>query len=110
VQHATEQSGRNIVPTIDPIQELKENVIALVGLNAYVLDPLSKTPLSKQKPSGNKIAIIAGPEGGFDGNEIHQLSQRYGAVSVSLGPRILRTETAAVCALSVIQALWGDLG
>jgi 16S rRNA (uracil1498-N3)-methyltransferase len=110
VQHAAEQSGRNMVPKIDPIQELKENVMALVGLNAYVLNPLSKTPLSKQKPSDNKIAIIAGPEGGFDGNEIHQLSLRYGAVSVSLGPRTLRTETAAVCALSVIQALWGDLG
>ena len=110
VQHATEQSGRANVPTIEPIQELRDNVTALIGPQAYVLDPTSKAALSKQNPTGNKIAIIAGPEGGFDSTELHLMGTRYGAVPVSLGPRTLRTETAAVCALSVIQALWGDLG
>jgi 16S rRNA (uracil1498-N3)-methyltransferase len=109
VRHATEQSGRSIVPTIAPIQELKDNITKLIKLNVYVLDPLSKATLSKQKPIGNEIAIIAGPEGGFDSAEIQLMEARYSALPVSLGPRTLRTETAAVCALSLIQAFWGDL-
>jgi 16S rRNA (uracil1498-N3)-methyltransferase len=53
--------------------------------------------------------LLIGPEGGLDDNE-HALAEAAGYLPVRLGPRVLRTETASVVALSVLQALWGDLG
>ncbi|MDR3602171.1 MAG: 16S rRNA (uracil(1498)-N(3))-methyltransferase [Desulfosporosinus sp.] len=68
---------------------------------ASVLDTLdSKRP----------IAILIGPEGGFDQAEVTLAQDQLGAKSVSLGPRILRTETAAVATLTIVLAHYGDLG
>lgn len=58
-------------------------------------------------PSG-PLAVLTGPEGGFDDSERAMLARLPFAVPVSLGPRILRAETAAIAALSVVQALLGD--
>jgi len=55
-----------------------------------------------------KLALLIGPEGGFDPAERRLLRAREGAIPVSLGPRILRAETAVCCGLAVIQARWGD--
>lgn len=55
----------------------------------------------------DRLALIIGPEGGFDGEEIEQ-AQQYGVVPVSLGSRILRTETAAIVAASLAQFCVGD--
>lgn len=54
------------------------------------------------------LAVLTGPEGGFDDSERAMLARLPFAVPVSLGPRILRAETAAIAALSVVQALLGD--
>lgn len=54
------------------------------------------------------IALIIGPEGGLSDHEV-QLAMKQGFQSLSLGPRILRTETAAITALSILQAVGGDL-
>jgi 16S rRNA (uracil1498-N3)-methyltransferase len=51
--------------------------------------------------------LLAGPEGGFAPDE-HEAAERAGFAAVKLGPRVLRTETAAVAALAAMQALWGD--
>ncbi len=56
-----------------------------------------------------KLTLVIGPEGGFSIEEI-QLAQRKGARLVSLGPRILRTETAGMALLAAIQVVWGDMG
>lgn len=56
------------------------------------------------------IAILIGPEGGFDPTEVALAQEKLGAISVSLGPRILRTETAAVATLTMVLAHFGDLG
>ena len=56
------------------------------------------------------IAILIGPEGGFDQAEVAMAQEKLGAISVSLGPRILRTETAAVATLTMVLAYFGDLG
>ena len=61
------------------------------------------------KPSPESIAVGIGPEGGFDAQEVTQAEQ-YGFEKVSLGPRILRTETAVLTALAIIQHEWGDVG
>ena len=56
------------------------------------------------------IAILIGPEGGFDQAEVALAQEKLGAKSVSLGPRILRAETAALAALTMVLAHFGDLG
>jgi 16S rRNA (uracil1498-N3)-methyltransferase len=58
--------------------------------------------------AGDRAALIVGPEGGFAENEIAQAAQA-GFVTVRLGPRILRTETAGLAALAALQAMSGDL-
>lgn len=66
--------------------------------------PIAAAPLA----SWAKLAVLTGPEGGFDPAERRLLRARTGVIPVSLGPRILRAETAACAALAVVQALWGD--
>jgi 16S rRNA (uracil1498-N3)-methyltransferase len=61
------------------------------------------------QPDARAVLLVIGPEGGFSVEEA-DLAQRHGFRSVQLGPRILRAETAAVTALSLVQFLWGDLG
>jgi len=107
---ACEQSGRHFPPGIDICQSLDEalNVpppetaaIALHDDGAEKIDALA--------PGANGIALIVGPEGGFSPAEIEMLNQR-GCPMATLGPRILRAETAAIVACSAAQLLWGDLG
>jgi len=54
------------------------------------------------------VVLLVGPEGGFEASEI-AAAERAGFIPVGLGPRILRTETAPIAALGILQALWGDL-
>lgn len=60
--------------------------------------------------SDKPMAILIGPEGGFDLSEVRYATEHLLAQSVSLGPRILRAETAALAALTITLAHWGDLG
>ena len=55
------------------------------------------------------VSILIGPEGGFSDNEISQAIAQ-GVVTINFGPRILRTETAAIAGICALQTLWGDLG
>jgi 16S rRNA (uracil1498-N3)-methyltransferase len=59
-------------------------------------------------PSDNRVAILIGPEGGFTDQEI-SLARAKGFIAYSLGPRIMRAETAAICATTLIQHLLGDM-
>ena len=61
----------------------------------------------RQKPE--TIAMAIGPEGGFDDEEVSR-AEECGFKSVSLGPRVLRTESAVLAALAIIQYEWGDVG
>ena len=63
----------------------------------------------QSKPELTKLQIIIGPEGGFSQGEIEQLREK-GVQSVTLGPRILRTETAGLAALTMVLYQLGDLG
>jgi 16S rRNA (uracil1498-N3)-methyltransferase len=71
------------------------------------LSPLAEARLADLPPSGAHDWLVAGPEGGFEGDEIAAL-EAAGAIPVRLGPRVLRTETAALAALAAMQTLWGD--
>ena len=102
---ACEQCGRSQVPVIHPPQPLKDwqaNVQADLKL---VLHPVAQ-PLTKHA-APSTLAFLIGPEGGLTENEVNQAEQ-HDFQAARLGPRVLRTETAPVVALSVAQQLWGD--
>ena len=60
-------------------------------------------------PEAKDIGIVIGPEGGMSENEVRALEE-MGAKQITLGPRILRTETAAIAAATMAMLLWGDIG
>jgi 16S rRNA (uracil1498-N3)-methyltransferase len=113
---ACEQSQRNDVPTIKPPQPLSEFLASVATPGnaniSLILDPraeqsLSSTLLSRSA-SAKTLVLLSGPEGGFSDGEV-ELAQQKGVISVGLGPRVLRTETAPLAALSIVQALLGDM-
>ncbi len=106
---ACEQSGRSRLPLIDEPVPLKH----WFGANSaasdadLVLAPGAATPLAAIATPQTKVCLLVGPEGGFS-HEEYEDADVAGFMPVSLGPRILRTETAAAAALAVMQSLWGD--
>ncbi len=107
---ACEQSGRNHIPAIQGPQSLESwlpHVVAdcCLVLSPYAAHSLKTEPLLVSKP----IILLIGPEGGLSDKEI-QLAEQHHFRSVNLGPRILRTETAALAAISALQSLFGDMG
>ena len=73
-----------------------------------MLDPQAPTPLAGAG-LGGRLELAVGPEGGFSPGELASMREG-GAQSVALGPRVLRTETAAPAAVAILQSLAGDLG
>jgi 16S rRNA (uracil1498-N3)-methyltransferase len=71
------------------------------------LSPLAEARLADLPAPTAMDCLVAGPEGGFEADEIAAL-RAAGATPVRLGPRVLRTETAALAALAAMQTLWGD--
>ena len=108
---ACEQSGRNRLPLIEPIGELAEacaDHAATAGLR-LMLVPQAPDSLAGLARGLQSAVLLIGPEGGLSGRE-QLLAQRSGFRACRLGPRILRTETAPLAALAVLQTLAGDLG
>jgi 16S rRNA (uracil1498-N3)-methyltransferase len=105
---ACEQCGRNRVPAVAPVQTLYAYLAGVdKSQRLLLLSPQATTPL-KRAAAAQAAVLLIGPEGGFAPAE-HQAAATHGFEAVSLGPRVLRTETAPVAALAVLQALWGDL-
>lgn len=107
---ACEQSGRTRPPEILPPTDL-ERALGAAGENTrrILLDPAGERSLPSLGPPDGGLWLLAGPEGGLAEAE-RRLAGDYGFRGITLGPRILRTETAAVACLALIQGLWGDLG
>lgn len=106
---ACEQCGRNRVPPVAGIMDFdtwRRNREEAPGLG-LLLDPEGETGLGELPRPEGEITLLAGPEGGFDPAE-RAMALAAGFVGVRLGPRILRTETAALATLAALQALWGD--
>lgn len=101
---ACEQCGRSVVPTIHPPQQLGDWLPVEAELK-LVLHPVAAPLTSHAQP--RTLAFLIGPEGGLSEHEVEQ-AQQAGFQAARLGPRVLRTETAPVVALSVAQQLWGD--
>ncbi|MEW6678125.1 MAG: 16S rRNA (uracil(1498)-N(3))-methyltransferase [Pseudomonadota bacterium] len=109
VVSACEQCGRNLVPEVRPILDFDVWRRGLTGLGGLglMLDPEAEVALGDLPRPGREIILLAGPEGGFDPAE-RAAARASGFMGVRMGPRILRTETAALAALAAMQALWGD--
>lgn len=103
---ACEQSGRNHIPTIHPAMNYNEWANLVESEVKLILHTRDQKPLSDIK-TPSSVALLVGPEGGFTDDEVSLCTQQ-GFTGLTLGPRILRTETAALAALSLFQYLWGD--
>jgi 16S rRNA (uracil1498-N3)-methyltransferase len=107
VASACEQCGRNQVPVVAPLEKLENWLARPVrpGLR-LMLAPGAKQSLVDLPPV-SEVQLLIGAEGGLDPQEM-LLAEQAGFQAVSMGPRVLRTETAGLAALAVLQALWGD--
>lgn len=108
VNSACEQCGRNTVPEVRPLLGLREwlDVAAAASGLRLLLAPQATLRLRElERPAD--VTMLAGPEGGFAEGEIADVL-RAGFQALRLGPRVLRTETAAVALLAAMQAQWGD--
>lgn len=101
---ACEQCGRSVAPIIHPPQLLSDWLATEADLK-LVLHPVAEPLASHAAP--DTLAFLIGPEGGLTDAEVEQ-ARMAGFQPARLGPRVLRTETAPVVALSVAQQLWGD--
>lgn len=101
---ACEQCGRSVLPVIHPPAQLHDWLTVEAALK-LVLHPVS-VPLATHQPPAS-LAFLIGPEGGFNDSEVDR-AREAGFQAARLGPRVLRTETAPIVALSVAQQLWGD--
>ncbi|MDR0529053.1 MAG: 16S rRNA (uracil(1498)-N(3))-methyltransferase [Zoogloeaceae bacterium] len=110
---ACEQCGRNRVPEIYDLRNitdwLREDAVALPGLK-FILLPGAPGNLSEFSPSvvPEHVTLLVGAEGGFAPEE-EDAALRAGFMPLALGERVLRTETAGLAALAILQHLWGDL-
>lgn len=103
---ACEQCGRNRVPKMNEPLSLDQWSSRVEATAKLILQPGGSTSLA-DRPTPESVALAVGPEGGFETQEV-ELAQEAGFERVVLGPRILRTETAPLAAISVLQYLWGD--
>ena len=106
VVSACEQSGRAVVPDVLPAKGLQDWAVSPSSGSRIVLAPGADRPLSRLDEA-NRVELVIGPEGGFSDREM-ALLESAGVVPVSLGPRVLRTETAGPAAVAVLQAAAGD--
>ncbi|WP_439887183.1 16S rRNA (uracil(1498)-N(3))-methyltransferase [Pseudomonas sp. MBLB4123] len=102
---ASEQCGRSVLPVIHPPIALGEWLQRVEAQLKLVLHPVAEPLASHARPES--LAFLIGPEGGLADAEVSQ-AQAAGFYAARLGPRVLRTETAPVAALAVVQHLWGD--
>ena len=109
---AAEQTERLDVPNIEPLQPLKDVLASWDGRPILFADEAGggKSVEAAVKQIGTPAAILIGPEGGFSPEERQELLEKDFVTPVSLGPRILRADTAALSLLTLWQALSGDWG
>lgn len=106
---ACEQSGRSHVPEVGKPLALRAWLAALpAGGVRVLLSPQSAAGLAALPSSAAEVLVLIGPEGGLAEAEV-RAATASGFESVRLGPRVLRTETAAVVALALLQQRFGDL-
>ena len=113
VRAACEQCGRNRLPDVDPAYDLSKWLEMLPPADAsaplrLMLSPRGNNPFASVPvtPPSNGVTLLVGPEGGLSPEE-EDVATAHGFVPLSLGPRVLRTETAGMAVLAALAARWG---
>jgi 16S rRNA (uracil1498-N3)-methyltransferase len=110
---ACKQCGRTAIPKVEPLQSYSD-MLGMAPAEALRLIPWEKEgqglkEVLKESKGRTKIFFMVGPEGGISDEEAGE-AKKAGFIPITLGKRILRSETAALCVLSVLQYEWGDMG
>ncbi|MGO1247873.1 MAG: 16S rRNA (uracil(1498)-N(3))-methyltransferase [Oceanisphaera sp.] len=105
---ACEQCGRNTIPDIRPALSLEQWLAQETDSLKLNLHPKAKHSVNTLPPPVAGIRLLIGPEGGLSDDEIIQ-ARDHDFIDVLLGPRVLRTETAALTAITALQCRFGDL-
>lgn len=105
---ACEQCGRNRLPELDLTQRLADWVGTDTNAVKLILHTRNGARLSTLTAPPGSLTLLAGPEGGFSEEEV-AIAEGSGYRPVTLGPRILRAESAALAAIAACQVLWGDM-
>lgn len=110
IHSACEQSGRSLVPVINAPTTLADaiNELPSHSMLRIISVPGARQSMTELSNETRKTVCLIGPEGGFSEDEVI-LAENHQFQPVSLGPRILRLETAVIAMLSILQATWGDL-
>ena len=107
---ACEQCGRNTLAQTHAPLEFSSWLVQMrddTGAK-FILHPEGSTTLQQQPHPRGKVTLLIGPEGGFSADEV-LMAHQVGFAPILLGPRVLRTETAALAGITALQILWGDL-
>jgi 16S rRNA (uracil1498-N3)-methyltransferase len=104
---ACEQCGRNRLPAISPPTGLQSWLETTSAECRYVLNHGASDSRSADAAPAS-IALLSGPEGGLSAAEI-EIAEQAGYRQLALGPRVMRTETAPLAAIAILQAHWGDM-
>ena len=112
-REACKQSGRCLTPTVDAPISFKALLNRLSGHDAAIVpwedaQGYSLNAFHRDHPNTTSLAVVIGPEGGISPEEVAAMKQA-GCLPVTLGPRILRTETAGLAALSALMCLYGEM-
>jgi 16S rRNA (uracil1498-N3)-methyltransferase len=109
---ACEQCGRNRLPELEPVAKFHDYLRTASKPAAtehrLLLSPIGETRIRDLHATSTAVSVLIGPEGGLTEIE-HESALKSGFTAVRLGPRVLRTETAALAALTAIQQHLGDL-
>ena len=105
---ACEQCQRNILPILNPPTPLQSWFSHSKGLQKLILTPGASTYLSSLPKPEKGFSILVGPEGGLSKQEVYT-AKELNFIPVNIGPRVLRTETAAAASLAILQAQHGDM-
>ncbi len=107
---ACEQCGRSRLPVVQPPLPIGDFLAGAIPGAKYLLAAKAARPLvPPTSPPENMVTVLIGPEGGLTETE-QGAAREAGFSPLRLGPRVLRTETAAIAALTLFQYWWGDLG
>jgi len=106
---ACEQCGRNRPPAVAPIVDLPQYLGRMAGQNEtrWILAPGGAGSLRDLPAPTGPVVLLVGPEGGFEDEEL-KAATVAGFQPLTLGPRVMRTETAGMAAVAALMALWGD--
>ena len=112
---ASRQCGRRFIPPVENVIKFDDLLQKMADLDNNVLKLIpweSEDNKSLRQLSDNEIGrviLLIGPEGGFSSEEVDR-AKKAGVIPISLGSRLLRTETAGLATVSMVQYIWGDMG